>query len=86
MVQLFFFFISHLFLTFSVNCIFFFFQVVDVKKNIESVQGADVYPASQQMLIYQGKVLKDGTTLEENKVTENNFVVIMLMKVKFIVV
>ncbi|PSR91174.1 Ubiquitin receptor RAD23d like [Actinidia chinensis var. chinensis] len=56
--------------------------VVDVKKNIESVQGADVYPASQQMLIYQGKVLKDGTTLEENKVTENNFVVIMLMKNK----
>ncbi|PSR88269.1 Ubiquitin receptor RAD23c like [Actinidia chinensis var. chinensis] len=56
--------------------------VVDVKKNIESVQGADVYPASQQMLIYQGKVLKDGTTLEENKVTENSFVVIMLTKNK----
>ncbi|XP_015880567.1 ubiquitin receptor RAD23d [Ziziphus jujuba] len=56
--------------------------VVDVKKNIETVQGADVYPASQQMLIYQGKVLKDTTTLEENKVAENSFIVIMLSKTK----
>jgi hypothetical protein len=52
-----------------------------VKKSIESVQGADVYPAAQQMLIHQGKVLKDGTTLDENKVAENSFVVIMLTKV-----
>lgn len=56
-------------------------QVADVKKNIETVQGADVYPAAQQMLIHQGKVLKDGTTLDENKVAENSFVVIMLTKV-----
>lgn len=56
-------------------------QVADVKKNIESVQGQDVYPAAQQMLIHQGKVLKDTTTLEENKVAENSFVVIMLSKV-----
>ncbi|XP_028108855.1 ubiquitin receptor RAD23c-like isoform X2 [Camellia sinensis] len=56
--------------------------VADVKKNIECVQGADVYPAAQQMLIHQGKVLKDGTTLEENKVAENTFVVIMLAKNK----
>ncbi|XP_060191177.1 ubiquitin receptor RAD23c-like isoform X2 [Lycium barbarum] len=55
-------------------------NVVDVKKNIESVQGQDVYPAAQQMLIHQGKVLKDTTTLEENKVAENSFVVIMLSK------
>jgi len=33
------------------------------------------------MLIHQGKVLKDGTTLEENKVAENSFIVIMLTKV-----
>lgn len=52
-----------------------------MKKSIESVQGADVYPAAQQMLIHQGKVLKDGTTLDENKVAENSFVVIMLTKV-----
>ncbi|KAG5247539.1 ubiquitin family protein [Salix suchowensis] len=56
--------------------------VVDVKKNIESVQGADVYPAAQQMLVYQGKVLKDDTTLDENKVAESSFFVVMLSKSK----
>ncbi|KAK6921754.1 Ubiquitin-associated domain [Dillenia turbinata] len=56
--------------------------VAHVKKNIEAVQGADVYPAPQQMLIHQGKVLKDGTTLDENKVAENSFIVIMLTKNK----
>jgi hypothetical protein len=56
-------------------------QISDVKKNIETVQGVDVYPAAQQMLIHQGKVLKDGTTLDENKVVENSFIVIMLSKV-----
>lgn len=59
------------------------FQVADVKESIETSQGSDVYPAAQQMLIHQGKVLKDGTTLEENKVLENSFVVIMLTKVSF---
>ncbi|KAK6931492.1 Ubiquitin-associated domain [Dillenia turbinata] len=54
--------------------------VADVKKNIEVVQGADVYPAAQQLLIHQGKVLKDGTTLDENKVADNSFIVIMLTK------
>ena len=58
------------------------FQVTDVKKNIENVQGVSVYPAAQQMLIHQGKVLKDDTTMEENKVVENSFIVIMLSKVK----
>ncbi|KAG4907481.1 hypothetical protein AAZX31_20G102600 [Glycine max] len=56
--------------------------VSEVKKNIETVQGADVYPAAQQMLIHQGKVLRDATTLEENKVAENTFIVIMLSKSK----
>ncbi|GAB4827865.1 Ubiquitin receptor RAD23d [Ancistrocladus abbreviatus] len=56
--------------------------VADVKKNIETVQGSDIYPASQQLLIHQGKVLKDATTLEENKIVENSFVVIMLTKNK----
>ncbi|KAL3824081.1 hypothetical protein ACJIZ3_020110 [Penstemon smallii] len=56
--------------------------VADVKKTIETTQGAAVYPATQQLLIYQGKVLKDDTTLEENKVAENSFVVIMLTKHK----
>ncbi|KAL6136750.1 hypothetical protein ACLB2K_062045 [Fragaria x ananassa] len=54
--------------------------VVDVKQVIEKAQGVDVYPASKQMLIHQGKVLKDATTLEENQVAENSFIVIMLSK------
>ncbi|XP_031255829.1 ubiquitin receptor RAD23c-like isoform X1 [Pistacia vera] len=57
-------------------------KVADVKKNIECVQGTDVYPAAQLMLIHQGKVLKDDTTLEENKIAENSFVVVMLTKSK----
>ncbi|KAG9151444.1 hypothetical protein Leryth_015060 [Lithospermum erythrorhizon] len=56
--------------------------VASVKKNIETVQGADVYPAAQQMIIHQGKVLKDETTLEESKVSEGSFIVIMLSKSK----
>ncbi|KAK7357801.1 hypothetical protein VNO80_17097 [Phaseolus coccineus] len=56
--------------------------VSEVKKSIETVQGVDVYPAAQQMLIHQGKVLKDATTLEENNVAENSFIVIMLSKSK----
>ncbi|CAN6550255.1 unnamed protein product [Malus baccata var. baccata] len=56
--------------------------VADVKKHIEACKGSDVYPAPQQMLIHQGKVLKDDTTLDENKVAENSFVVIMLTKSK----
>ena len=52
-----------------------------MKKNIESIQGADVYPAEKQMLIHQGKVLKDTSTLAENNVAENSFIVIMLSKV-----
>ncbi|KAL3640442.1 Ubiquitin receptor RAD23d [Castilleja foliolosa] len=54
--------------------------VTNVKKNIETVQGSDVYPAGQQMLIHQGKVLKDETTLKENNVADQSFVVIMLSK------
>ncbi|XP_013630535.1 PREDICTED: ubiquitin receptor RAD23c [Brassica oleracea var. oleracea] len=57
-------------------------SVADVKKNIETVQGADVYPAAKLMLIHQGRVLKDETTIEENKVAENSFIVIMMAKSK----
>ncbi|RWW52217.1 hypothetical protein BHE74_00041373 [Ensete ventricosum] len=59
----------------------FFFFVADVKRFIETSQGKTVYPAEQQMLIHQGKILKDDTTLDENKVAENSFLVIMLSKV-----
>lgn len=52
-----------------------------VKKNIEDVQGKDNYPCGQQLLIHNGKVLKDETTLAENKVSEDGFLVVMLSKV-----
>lgn len=52
-----------------------------MKKNIETSQGQNVYPSEQQMLIHQGKVLKDDTTLQDNKVQENSFIVVMLSKV-----
>ncbi|KAK4260860.1 hypothetical protein QN277_003924 [Acacia crassicarpa] len=57
-------------------------KVADVKKHIETVHGETYYPAAQQMLIHQGKVLNDNTTLEENKVVEHSFVVIMVSKTK----
>ncbi|KAL8123869.1 hypothetical protein AgCh_011752 [Apium graveolens] len=56
--------------------------VSEVKSIIEAKQGANVYPAVQQVLIHQGKVLKDTTTLAENNVAENSFIVIMLSKAK----
>ncbi|XP_074583262.1 ubiquitin receptor RAD23b-like [Curcuma longa] len=56
--------------------------IMAVKKNIEQVQGKDNYPWGQQLLIHNGKVLKDETTLEENKVSENGFLVVMLSKSK----
>ncbi|CAN6214313.1 unnamed protein product [Urochloa humidicola] len=55
-------------------------SVAEVKKIIETTQGPSIYPADQQMLIYQGKILKDDTTLESNKVVEDSFLVIMLSK------
>lgn len=56
-----------------------------VKKNIEDVQGKDNYPCGQQLLIHNGKVLKDETTLAENKVSEDGFLVVMLSKVSFLI-
>ncbi|KAG2610331.1 ubiquitin receptor RAD23d-like [Panicum virgatum] len=56
--------------------------VAGVKRIIETNQGQSVYPADSQLLIYQGKILKDDTTLESNKVAENSFLVIMLSKAK----
>ena len=55
-----------------------------VKKNIEEIQGKDYYPCGQQLLIHNGKVLKDETTLVENNVTEDGFLVVMLSKVFFL--
>ncbi|GFQ06278.1 ubiquitin receptor rad23b [Phtheirospermum japonicum] len=55
--------------------------IMAVKKSIEGVQGKDNYPCGQQLLIHNGKVLKDETTLAENKVSEDGFLVVMLSKV-----
>lgn len=57
------------------------FKIMAVKKNIEDSQGKDNYPCGQQLLIHNGKVLKDETSLVENKVTEEGFLVVMLSKV-----
>ncbi|ONK70497.1 uncharacterized protein A4U43_C05F34320 [Asparagus officinalis] len=56
--------------------------IMAVKKNIEEVQGKDSYPWGQQLLIHNGKVLKDESTLEENKISEDGFLVVMLSKSK----
>ncbi|QCE08806.1 UV excision repair protein RAD23 [Vigna unguiculata] len=58
--------------------------IMAVKKNIEDVQGKDNYPCGQQLLIHNGKVLKDETTLADNKVSEDGFLVVMLSKVYFL--
>ncbi|CAO2838422.1 unnamed protein product [Amaranthus hypochondriacus] len=60
--------------------------VMAVKKNIEDVQGKDNYPCGQQLLIHNGKVLKDETTLADNKVSEDGFLVVMLSKSKTLTV
>ncbi|XP_075480523.1 ubiquitin receptor RAD23b-like [Primulina tabacum] len=56
--------------------------IMAVKKHIEYVQGKDSYPFGQQLLIHNGKVLKDESTLAENKVSEDGFLVVMLSKGK----
>ncbi|CAG7869061.1 unnamed protein product [Brassica rapa] len=56
--------------------------IMSVKKSIEDSQSKESYPCGQQLLIHNGKVLKDETTLVENKVTEEGFLVVMLSKSK----
>uniref|UniRef100_A0ACD5Z7U7 Uncharacterized protein n=1 Tax=Avena sativa TaxID=4498 RepID=A0ACD5Z7U7_AVESA len=56
--------------------------IMAVKKKIEEVQGKDSYPWGQQMLIHRGKVLKDECTLDENQISEEEFLVVMLSKSK----
>jgi UV excision repair protein RAD23 len=52
-----------------------------VKRQIGESQGREAFPCAQQLLIHQGKVLKDDTTMTDNKVSENGFLVVMLTKV-----
>ncbi|AES78637.1 ubiquitin-like protein [Medicago truncatula] len=56
-------------------------EIMDVKTNIEDIQEKDNYPCRQQLLIHNGKVLKDETTLADNEVSEDGFLVVMLSKV-----
>eukprot|EP00850_Spirogloea_muscicola_P011188 SM000068S20620 [mRNA] locus=s68:598516:602371:+ [translate_table: standard] len=56
--------------------------VDSVKKQIEELQGREAFPWDQQLLIHQGKVMADSTTLEMNRVSEKSFIVVMLSKGK----
>lgn len=56
-------------------------KVLAVKEKVQETNG-DAFPAANQVLIFQGKVLKDDTTLAENNVSENGFMVVMVTKPK----
>ncbi|TKW37670.1 hypothetical protein SEVIR_1G063000v4 [Setaria viridis] len=51
--------------------------IMAVKQKIEEKLGKDSYPWGQQLLIFTGKILKDESTLDENKVSEKDFLVVM---------
>uniref|UniRef100_A0A3P8TW90 UV excision repair protein RAD23 n=1 Tax=Amphiprion percula TaxID=161767 RepID=A0A3P8TW90_AMPPE len=52
-----------------------------LKEKIEEDRGKDAFPSAGQKLIYAGKILNDDTPLEEYKIDEKNFVVVMVTKV-----
>lgn len=52
-----------------------------LKEKIEADRGKD-YPADGQKLIYAGKILDDEKKVEEYKIEEKNFVVVMVTKPK----
>ncbi|KAI8924397.1 XPC-binding domain-containing protein [Entophlyctis helioformis] len=54
-------------------------KVADVKLAIEAAKG---YPVAQQKLIHSGKILADEATIAELKITEKDFVVVMVAKPK----
>ncbi|KAK7490417.1 hypothetical protein BaRGS_00018396 [Batillaria attramentaria] len=55
--------------------------VKQLKEKIEAEKGKD-YPAGGQKLIYAGKILDDEKKIEEYKIEEKNFVVVMVTKPK----
>lgn len=65
-------------------CVF-LLKIMAVKKKIEDSQSKDSYPCGQQLLIHNGKVLKDETSLVDNNVTEEGFLVVMLSKVLYFI-
>ena len=56
-------------------------QIAEVKAEIETSQGEDLFPKDVTNVIYQGKILKDDATLQDSSVTEQGFCVVMAMKV-----
>lgn len=53
--------------------------MLEVKGKIESAHG---FAVAQQKLIHAGKVLKDESPLSEYNVKENDFLVVMVTKVR----
>jgi len=53
-------------------------KVSDLKKKVAEAKAE--FPAEQQKLVYQGKILQDDNTIQESNVTEDGFVVVMVTK------
>uniref|UniRef100_A0A673W6V3 UV excision repair protein RAD23 n=1 Tax=Salmo trutta TaxID=8032 RepID=A0A673W6V3_SALTR len=60
-----------------------YWQVKALKEKIETEKGKDGYPAAGQKLIYAGKILNDDIPLKDYRIDENNFLVVMVTKVRF---
>ncbi|XP_074547237.1 UV excision repair protein RAD23 homolog B [Halichoeres trimaculatus] len=56
--------------------------VKTLKERIEQEKGKDNYSVGGLKLIYAGKILSDDTALKEYKISEKNFVVVMVSKPK----
>ncbi|KAI9264629.1 UV excision repair protein Rad23 [Helicostylum pulchrum] len=54
-------------------------SILSVKEKIEKTQG---HPISQQKLIFAGKILADEKNIEEYKISEKDFLVVMVSKPK----
>jgi len=55
--------------------------IAETKARIADSQGAN-FPKDRQVLIYKGQVLKDETTLKDNNITEDGFMVVTVLKGK----
>ncbi|KAJ2745668.1 UV excision repair protein rad23 [Coemansia sp. BCRC 34301] len=54
-------------------------SIKDVKQKVEKSQG---FPTDTQKLIFSGKILLDTQTVDELKISENDFMVVMTVKAK----